>query len=108
MDRLAAQAAPRPSMALRAAWAASILVLLGGTSAAFVWRVGIIEAWPPAGRLLGNPTISTSPRDTRPPAPHAAAQLPNAAPQTAADMANPPSGHRPVAEPSTANQPAAR
>jgi predicted Zn finger-like uncharacterized protein len=59
MDRLAAHPAPRPSTGLRAAWAASILVLLGAVTAGFVWRAGIVEAWPPSARLFGSPGVAT-------------------------------------------------
>ena len=58
MDRLAAHPAPRPSTGLRAAWAASILLLVGAATAGFVWRAGIVEAWPPSARLLGSPHVT--------------------------------------------------
>ena len=60
MDRLAAHPAARPSSGLRAAWAASILLLVGAATAGFVWRAGIVEAWPPSARLLGSPRVSAA------------------------------------------------
>ena len=41
------------SRGLRAAWAASILLLIGGGLAAIVQRDAVMAAWPPAARLFG-------------------------------------------------------
>ncbi len=43
------EASPR---GLRAAWAASIALLLGGGLAAIIKRDAVMEAWPPAARLF--------------------------------------------------------
>ena len=52
MDRLAAQTtARRGGAALRGAWAASLLLLVGGLVAAFVWRAELMLLWPPSTRL---------------------------------------------------------
>jgi predicted Zn finger-like uncharacterized protein len=40
------------SRRLRAAWAASIALLLGGGLAAIIKRDALVEAWPPAARLF--------------------------------------------------------
>jgi len=40
------------SRRLRAAWAASIALLLGGGLAAIIKRDAVVEAWPPAARLF--------------------------------------------------------
>ena len=40
------------SRGLRAAWAASIALLLGGGLAAIIKRDAVMEAWPPAARLF--------------------------------------------------------
>jgi predicted Zn finger-like uncharacterized protein len=41
------------SRGLRAAWAASIVLLIGGGLAAIIKRDVVMEAWPPAARLFG-------------------------------------------------------
>ena len=41
------------SRGLRAAWAASILLLIGGGLAAIIQRDAVMAAWPPAARLFG-------------------------------------------------------
>lgn len=41
-----------PDRRLRAAWAASIALLLGGGVAAIIKRDAVMEAWPPAARLF--------------------------------------------------------
>ncbi|MCA3280994.1 MAG: zinc-ribbon domain-containing protein [Roseomonas sp.] len=41
------------SRGLRAAWAASIALLIGGGLAAIIQRDAVMEAWPPAARLFG-------------------------------------------------------
>lgn len=87
MDRLAAHPAPRPSVGLRAAWAASILVLVGAATAGFVWRAGIVEAWPPSARLLGSPLVAP---------PHSAGDSANPAAQAARNATN-----QPPVQPST-------
>lgn len=47
------EATPGPaSRGLRAAWAASIALLLGGGLAAIIKRDAVMEAWPPAARLF--------------------------------------------------------
>ena len=58
LDRLAA--APdlpraRSVAGLRAAWAASILLLLCSAAATYVWRTRLVAVWPPAARILGKP-----------------------------------------------------
>jgi hypothetical protein len=51
MDRLAAHPAwPRPSLALRLAWAASVLILVLALAGAYVWRNDIVTVWPPSAR----------------------------------------------------------
>ena len=46
------EALPRPTgPALRLAWAASLLAVLGIGLALWLFRAEIIEAWPPAARL---------------------------------------------------------
>jgi hypothetical protein len=67
MDRLAALPQPGPPMALRAAWAASIALLVGFAVAAFVWREPVVQAWPQSGWVLGPQTVSAP--DAHPPAP---------------------------------------
>jgi predicted Zn finger-like uncharacterized protein len=44
-------AAPRISLGLRLAWAASLLVLVAGLAAGVVWRARIAQAWPPSLRV---------------------------------------------------------
>jgi predicted Zn finger-like uncharacterized protein len=108
MDRLAAQAKPRPSIALRTAWAASILLLIGAATAGFVWRAGIVQAWPPSARLLGSPTgPALPPADAHPPAPHPGAGTANTAPQVAPDAPHQPTAQQPAPNQPTANQPTA-
>jgi predicted Zn finger-like uncharacterized protein len=41
------------SRGLRAAWAASILLLIGGGLAAIIQRDAVMAAWPPAARVFG-------------------------------------------------------
>jgi predicted Zn finger-like uncharacterized protein len=41
------------SRGLRVAWAASILLLIGGGLAAIIQRDAVMAAWPPAARLFG-------------------------------------------------------
>ncbi|WP_200306072.1 hypothetical protein, partial [Paracraurococcus ruber] len=41
----------RGRLALRAAWAASLLSLAGMLAALWLFRVEIVAAWPPAARL---------------------------------------------------------
>lgn len=46
------EALPRPAgPALRLAWAASLLAVLGGVAALWLFRSEIVQAWPPAARL---------------------------------------------------------
>jgi hypothetical protein len=40
------------SRGLRAAWVASIALLIGGGLAAIIKRDAVMEAWPPAARLF--------------------------------------------------------
>jgi len=50
MERLAAPAPkPRSPLLLRAAWAASVAVLVLAAGAAIMWRGEIVAAWPPSG-----------------------------------------------------------
>jgi predicted Zn finger-like uncharacterized protein len=53
MDRLASHPAalPRTDVRLRAAWAASIAVLLLCGLGVIVWRADLMRAWPPSTRL---------------------------------------------------------
>jgi len=53
MDRLASHPAalPNADSRLRAAWAASIAVLLLCGLSAIVWRADLMRAWPPSTRL---------------------------------------------------------
>ena len=52
MDRLSATSAPaRGKLALRLAWAASVLVLLSAIAGLFAARAAIVAAWPPSMRL---------------------------------------------------------
>ena len=53
MDRLAAPAPRRSLVALRAAWALSVLLLVGSVAAAYAWRGRVVHAWPPSGWVLG-------------------------------------------------------
>ncbi len=53
MDRLAAVSQPRSSVALRAAWVATGIILAGAIAAAITWRTQIVYAWPPSARVLG-------------------------------------------------------
>lgn len=43
--------APRPTAALRAAWAASVLLVVLAIAALWVFRAAIVAAWPPMARL---------------------------------------------------------
>lgn len=50
MERLAAPAPkPRSPLLLRAAWAASVALLVLAAGAAILWRSEIVAAWPPSG-----------------------------------------------------------
>jgi predicted Zn finger-like uncharacterized protein len=53
MERLASQPAQLPGVAfgLRAAWAASLVVLLLFGWGLITWRTGLMHAWPPSIRL---------------------------------------------------------
>jgi predicted Zn finger-like uncharacterized protein len=53
LDRLAQRAPPRSSRgaALRAAWAACIVVVLGLLWGAYVWRTDVMADWPSSVRL---------------------------------------------------------
>jgi predicted Zn finger-like uncharacterized protein len=53
MDRLAATTPRQPSGALRAAWAATVLVLVGSAAAAFTWRSHVTQVWPASAWVLG-------------------------------------------------------
>jgi predicted Zn finger-like uncharacterized protein len=53
MDRLAAAAPARPSGALRAAWAVTVLALAGSAAAAFTWRSQVTQVWPASAWVLG-------------------------------------------------------
>jgi predicted Zn finger-like uncharacterized protein len=54
MDRLAAAAAPRSSIGLRAAWVASVLLLVTSAAATVTWRGRIVQAWPASALILGD------------------------------------------------------
>ena len=51
-ETLAEAANEASSRRLRAAWAASIALLIGGGLAAIIKRDAVMEAWPPAARLF--------------------------------------------------------
>jgi predicted Zn finger-like uncharacterized protein len=53
MERLASHPAslPRPSVALRVAWAASLVVLLLLGWGVIAWRTDLMRIWPPSARL---------------------------------------------------------
>jgi predicted Zn finger-like uncharacterized protein len=53
MDRLAATTPRQPSGALRAAWALTVLVLVGSAAAAFTWRSHVTQVWPASAWVLG-------------------------------------------------------
>jgi predicted Zn finger-like uncharacterized protein len=51
MDRLAAHAAlPRPSVRLRLAWVASLVLLALLAGGAYAWRSDVVAAWPASAR----------------------------------------------------------
>jgi hypothetical protein len=51
MERLAAHPArPKPMLALRLAWAATLVALAVAVWAAYAWRSPIMAAWPPSAR----------------------------------------------------------
>jgi predicted Zn finger-like uncharacterized protein len=54
MERLASQPPPLPraSLGLRAAWAASFVVLLLFGWGVVAWRADLMQAWPPSTRLF--------------------------------------------------------
>jgi hypothetical protein len=52
-ETLAEAANEASARRLRAAWAASIALLIGGGLAAIIKRDALMEAWPPAARLFG-------------------------------------------------------
>jgi predicted Zn finger-like uncharacterized protein len=54
MDRLAAQAevTQRGKATLRAAWAASLLLIVGCVAVGVVWRSEVMHLWPPSVRLF--------------------------------------------------------
>ncbi len=66
MDRLGLTSKPAPETgraALRAAWAASILVLILAAAAGYTWRDGLMQAWPPSQRVyaaLGLPVAQAT------------------------------------------------
>lgn len=81
MDRLAAASAPRPSISLRAAWVASVVLLVISVAATMTWRSRIVQAWPASALLLGSA------------GPHAAEQ-PQAAPRGLSAALTPPAARR--------------
>ena len=48
----AAEARADTSRFVTLAWAASLLLLAGAAAAAWVWRIELVEAWPPAARAF--------------------------------------------------------
>ncbi len=57
-DRLVSHGpAPPRSVALIAAWIATIVVLAGALTATIIYRAEIVRAWPPSARLLGGPPL---------------------------------------------------
>jgi predicted Zn finger-like uncharacterized protein len=62
MDRLAQAAPTRGGGALRAAWAASIVLLLVLGWAFFAWRGDLVHAWPASIRLYSALGLAGSPR----------------------------------------------
>ncbi len=52
VETLAEAANEASARRLRAAWAASIALLIGGGLAAIIKRDAVMEAWPPAARLF--------------------------------------------------------
>ena len=57
MDRLAAASAPRQSIGLRAAWVASVVLLIGSAAATVTWRGRIVQAWPASALVFGAPSV---------------------------------------------------
>ncbi|WP_428485090.1 zinc-ribbon domain-containing protein [Rhodopila sp.] len=53
MDRLAAARPAPASVALRAAWAATLVILIGSAAATVIWRGKVVQAWPPSAWILG-------------------------------------------------------
>lgn len=55
-DRLAVQSHdPRPPLALKAAWAASIILLLACGAGTVIWRDTVVRHWPAGALILGGP-----------------------------------------------------
>lgn len=70
MDHLAASQ-PRPAYdaKLTAAWIATFAVLAGAIAAIVIWRVEVVQIWPPASRILGwNDPVVPEPVKTPEPA----------------------------------------
>jgi predicted Zn finger-like uncharacterized protein len=66
MDRLAAHpASPRPSFALRLAWAGSIVVFILLIALAFAWRGKIITVWPPSARAYSALGLHSQPETSQ-------------------------------------------
>jgi hypothetical protein len=63
MDRLASESVPleRSSNALRAAWAVSLVVLLGLGWGVGYWRADLMRLWPPSTRLYDFIGLAPSP-----------------------------------------------
>lgn len=54
LDRLSVQShAPRPPLALKAAWGASIILLLLCGAGTVVWRDTVVRHWPAGALILG-------------------------------------------------------
>ena len=81
MDRLAATSVPRNSIGLRAAWVASVVLLVGSAAATVTWRGRIVQAWPASALVFGAPRI------------HAVARPPPAAPRQTAEAPAHPVNH---------------
>jgi predicted Zn finger-like uncharacterized protein len=66
MDRLAAHpASPRPSLALRLAWAGSIVLFILLIALAFAWRGKIITIWPPSARAYSALGLHSQPETSQ-------------------------------------------
>jgi hypothetical protein len=66
MDRLAAHpASPRPSLALRLAWAGSIVLFILLIALAFAWRGKIITVWPPSARAYSALGLHSQPETSQ-------------------------------------------
>ena len=66
MDRLAAHAdLPQPSVRLRLAWGASVVLLVLLAGGAYVWRGDVVAAWPPRARAYAAFGLHPQPESPR-------------------------------------------